>query len=309
MGKKLVSIIIPTYNREKEVLNCLKSLSLIDYPNVEVIVVDNASDDNTVREIKNRFPKAKIIRQAKNNGAVVARNIGAKEALGDYILFLDSDNYVKKDFLSELVKLMETDKNIGFAGPKMYFYHDKKRIWYAGVKINLATSITKYIGSNEIDDGQYDKIKEVEHIPNCWLVRKSIIDKIGLMDETFVMTYGEADWPMRAKKAGYKVMFCPSSIVYHNIELPGSAKGLRGEIGFDTPYRIYYLARNRTIFMRRYAKQVNFIVYIVIFLPIISLWYIYNFARYKRMDLLVPFLRGAFDGIFYGLFIKKVRGK
>jgi hypothetical protein len=220
MGSKLVSIIIPTYNREREILECISSLLSISYRNFELIVVDNASQDNTVVSIKEKFSNIRIVELNQNLGASEGRNEGIRHAKGEYLCFVDSDNIVDKNFLTDLVKLAESGNEIGFVGHKMYYFNDPKRIWYAGADISLLTSRTRYIGINEIDKGRHDQAREVGHIPNVWLVKKSVIEKIGMIDTDYIMHYEEFDWAMRAKKAGYKIMFCPTAVVYHNIPLP-----------------------------------------------------------------------------------------
>ncbi|MBU4445150.1 glycosyltransferase family 2 protein, partial [bacterium] len=220
-----------------------------------------------------------------------------ESAKGDYLFFVDSDNILDASSLAELVNLAETDVSIGFVGPKMYYYSDPNRVWYAGAKINLLTSKTTYIGINEIDHGQFDKIKEVEHIPNVWLVKKDVINKIGGLNPIYVMTYGESDWAMRAIKAGFKVMFYPKAKVWHKIPLPDEQTGLRATIGFDNPYRIYYFARNRTIFMKNFASKLNFFLYIILFMHILNAYYLYSLIRFMRFDLIAPLVKGSIDGI------------
>ncbi|MBL7085737.1 MAG: glycosyltransferase [Candidatus Cloacimonetes bacterium] len=303
MRKNLCSIIIPVFNRKNEVVGCINSLLNSTYKYLEFIIIDNASSDGTYELLKNKFSKDrkfKIIRMKENKGAVGGRNEGIKHAKGEYLLFVDSDNIVDKYCIEKLINLAKKREDIGFVGPKMYYYKDKKRIWYAGAKINLITSKTTYIGINKVDKGQFNKIKEVEHIPNLWLVKREVIDKIGGLDEIYVMTYGESDWPMRAKEAGFKIMFCPSAITYHDVPPPKERKGLRKSIGFDNKYRIYYVARNRTIFMKKFSKLPHFLIYLFIFLPIITLIYLFNLIKYFRFDLIPSFIKGTFDGFFQG---------
>lgn len=295
--QKLVSIIIPTYNRCQEVLDCLESLSGISYGNVEIIVVDNASTDDTVRAVGEKFPNVRVVQLPENRGAVGGRNEGIKHAKGDYLCFVDSDNIVDKNFLTELVNLAESDKKIGFVGPKMYYYKEPNLIWFAGVKINFLTSRTTYVGINEVDRGQYDKVKEIDQIPNVWLVKREVIDKIGGLDPIYVMSYGEADWPVRAHRAGYKIMYCPKSVVYHNIEVPENRKTSENILIRGSEYRIYYLSRNRILFMKRFAPKLNFVVFLLFFNNIFLLLHCLIFIKYKRTDLIKVYLRGYFDGL------------
>ncbi|MHB1679005.1 MAG: glycosyltransferase family 2 protein [bacterium] len=296
MTTKLVSIIIPTYNRGQEVLECIGSLYHITYPNFEILVIDNASKDNTVINIKKKFPNVKIVELAENTGASKARNEGIKYSKGEYLCFVDSDNIVDSNFLTELIFLAESDDRIGFVGPKMHYLKDPKRICYAGADINLITSKTKYIGQNEIDKGQYDSIKEVGHIPNIWLVKKAVINKIGLINTSYHTYYEESDWAMRAKIAGYKIMFCPTSMVYHNVPSPKNEKSLRSFIGFDNQYRVFYAARNRIIYMKKYTTKPKFILFLIFFNNIFLIEYCLIFLFYRRFDLIKSYIKGFLSG-------------
>jgi len=291
---KLVSIIVPTYNRCTQTIACIKSLVSISYDNYDIIVVDNGSVDDTVSSIKKQFPGIILIELSYNTGAVGARNEGMKHARGDYFCFVDCDNIVDKEFLGELVSLAETDEKIGFVGPKMYYLREPERIWCAGVKINLLTSRTTYIGLNEIEEGQYNIVRETDQIPNVWLVKRKVVNTIGIMDDVYVMSYGESDWPMRAWRAGYKSLICPSSIVFHDIDPPKNTKEnimLRG-----TPYRTYYFARNRAIFMKKFATKTNYIIFCLLFNNIFFLLYITTFIYYRKFDLVKSYIKGFIDG-------------
>lgn len=300
MAGKLVSIIIPTYNRKKDVLTCLDSLLSISYDNYEIIIVDNASEDNTIAAIKERFVNVKnlkVIEAGENLGASGGRNEGIKHARGEYLCFVDSDNIVDNNFLAELVKLAEADEKIGFVGPKMYYLNDPKRIWCAGATINLLTSKTRYIGKDKIDHGQYDRFRKVEHIPNVWLVKRPVINKIGLMDTTYGICYEESDWAMRAQRAGYSVIFCPTAIVYHNIPLRTKNSGLRGLVGFDNQYTIFRLARNRAIFMKKFANKFSLIIFLLIFNNLFLVLYCAIFVSYGKVDLLNSYVKGYWEGL------------
>ncbi len=161
----------------------------------------------------------------------------------------------------------------------------------------MLTSRTRYIGINEIDKGQYDQIREVGHIPNVWLVKNSVIEKIGTIDTSYVMHYEESDWAMRAKKAGYKIMFCPTAVVYHNIPLPEEDEGLRSLIGFDNHYRIFYAARNRILFMKKFASKLNFTLYLLIFNNVFLIQYCLIFLFYRRIDLIKSYINGFIAGL------------
>jgi len=169
---------------------------------------------------------------------------------GEFIFFLDSDNIVDKQILTELIKVIEEDRKIGVVGPKMYYYKDPKQIWMAGGNINLFTSRTTHIG-NEIDNGQFDQVREVGHFANAFLVRREVIEKIGLFDENYFIMYEESDFMLRAKRAGYKIIYAPTAKLWHDIIVPEDNSNPLRKLSLFTKQRAYFTARNRILFMRK----------------------------------------------------------
>src|SRR3989344_2454697 len=126
-----VSIVIPTYNRKKSAERLIKSLINGSYKNLEIIVIDDASLDNTSDYLNSKFKgskKVKIFRNNKNLFAAASKNEGQKRAEGEFIMFIDDDNVVDKNMISVLVKVLIDDSNIGEVAPINYNYNDKKKI-------------------------------------------------------------------------------------------------------------------------------------------------------------------------------------
>lgn len=292
----LVSIIIPTRNRAEDILKCLSSIHRSSYKSFEVIVVDNASTDNTVDLIKTRYPSVRLVCSEYNRMAVGGRNLGIGYARGNYLLFIDSDNEIDPEMISNLVNAAESDHSIGLVGPKVYYYSDRNRIWCAGVDINLLTGQTIYLGNNQIDRGQFDKIREVGHIPNVFMARREALLKAGgKLDDVYKMSYGESDLAMNIKKAGFRVVIIPEAKTYHKTVPPGlNARSF----GFDTQERIYYLIRNKVIFMKRHAPILNFIFYILYLYPIYIVYFAIKILRYKP-DIFPGFIKGVLDAYLY----------
>jgi len=254
MGEEypLVSIVIVTWNRKKQISECLNSVREIRYPSLEIIGVDNNSTDGTAEgtaeEIEQNFPEVILVRNEENLMAAGGRNAGIRQAKGDFIFFFDSDNVVDKNVVFELVRVISQNPKIGVVGPKMYYYRDPNGIWFVGAEINLSTSKTTYIGHNEMDRGQYDQIQDTGHFPNAFMVRKEVFNKIGSFDAyNFVMHYEESDFCMRANKAGFKVVYVPTAKVWHDIPPPSEATNTLGYGGLDNKQRTYLTARNRII--------------------------------------------------------------
>ncbi len=227
MDKPRVSIIVLTWNEKRHVLECLDSLRRLEYPNLEIIVVDNGSTDGTQKIIKEKFPELKLIQNKENLGFAEGNNIGARHATGDYLLFLNNDTVVDENMINELVKVAESDDKIAILGPKIYFYDRRNVIWFAGGK--LKTYGTTHYGFNEKDVGQHDKIRDVDFVTGCALmIRKSMAKKIGLFDPFFFIYYEDLDLSLRAREAGYRVIYAPKAVMWHKCHVTMDKMSERG---------------------------------------------------------------------------------
>lgn len=299
--KELVSIIIVTRNRQQEVLACLESVFKMDWPKLEVILVDNASSDNTIKAVKTKFPKVKIIKSEKNLGACGGKNLGQKQARGEYLLFLDSDTVVDKNLLTELVKTAQSDPAAGMICPKMYYFDKKDVIWYAGAKVNLLTSQAKNDGCDEKDLGQYEQIKETSFAPTAYLVTQKVAKKLKGHGEMFFMGYVDSDYGYRVKEAGFKVLFCPKAVLWHRLNQDENRKTIRA-LGYNLPLRAYYFARNRVVFMKAHAPKVNFLIFMIFFFPLMTIYIAYKIIAFKGgWKFLKPHLQGSLDGLKFAL--------
>ena len=255
-----VSIILLNWNGWKDTIECLESLYRINYPNYDVIVIDNDSKDESIEKIKkycngkikqilpefvalrsapievnskffkytsdnkpieifeisedearnnkflemNEYEKLEpnkrmvLIKNKDNYGFAGGNNVGIKFALEtlnpNYVLLLNNDTVVDKDFLIEMVKVGESDGKVGAVGPKVYLYSEPNKFQTAGIKIRKnmpnVVNIWSYnmIGYGEIDNGQYDVTKEVDSLVGCCiLVKTKAINEFGLLDEKFFL--------------------------------------------------------------------------------------------------------------------------
>ncbi|MAF20806.1 MAG: glycosyl transferase [Parcubacteria group bacterium] len=261
-----VFIIILNWNNWPDLQECLESLKDNDYPNYQIVIVDNGSEQKP--ELPNL--DIKIIYNKENLGFSGGNNIGIRYALEqktDYVLLLNNDTIVSKDFLSKLIKAGEGNKEFGILGPKIYFYEDKNRIWSAGGKINWLYNKGTMRGHDQIDQGQYDspvisaKIsqrrpasgmggpasgwQETEYMTGCCLlIKRQVIETIGLMPEEYFLYYEDTDWSLKAKQAGFKCIFVPGAKIWHKIS--------RSALAESSSY-IYYHIRNGLILAKKYA--------------------------------------------------------
>jgi hypothetical protein len=216
-----VFIIILNWNNWSDTLECLKSFQNNDYPNYQVVIIDNGSDEKPTPPSD---PQVKLIYNQENLGFAGGNNVGIRYALekgADYVLLLNNDTIVSQDFLSKLVKVAESDKKFGLLGPKIYFADEPQKIWFAGGEVNWLYNKGVMRGYDEIDKGQYDlpQIQETGYITGCCLlIKKEAIEKIGLMPEDYFLYYEDTDWSLKAQRAGYDCIFVPAARIWHKVQ-------------------------------------------------------------------------------------------
>lgn len=216
----LVSVVIVNYNGKDFVHNCIESILKNNYNNYEVIVVDNGSKDGSVRFLKDKYSNSlkpvKIVELEKNFGPAKARNEGVKIARGEYVGFLDNDTEVDPEWITEAVKLFEKDNKIGCLQCKLMLLRDKERFDYGGDYVNQYGFLIQRVGFREIDKGQYDKEIEILSAKSAGMfIRRDIFEKVSGFDEDYFIFVEETDLAWRYWLSGYKTVFCPRSIVYH----------------------------------------------------------------------------------------------
>jgi len=218
----LASIIVLNYNGEKFLGDCLKSLLETDYPNFEVVVVDNNSNDRSVELVKSIKPlfEAKgirfvLIENSENLGFAEGNNVGAKFARGEYIVFLNNDTLMEKNWLKELVKPLENDSKIGAAQSKILSMRNNNSIDCAGGFLNpYGLAIER--GFMEEDRGQYDAVDDIFFAKGTAAIfRKKLFDYFGGFDSDYFLYHEETDLCWRMRLGGYRIVFAPKSVVYH----------------------------------------------------------------------------------------------
>ncbi len=156
-----------------------------------------------------------------------------------------------------LVQEGETDSKIGILGPKMYYYDNPNVIWCIGGKIDWKLARGLHIGINETDIGQYPEKMNFDYINgSAILIKRQVLEEIGLLDEKFFLYFEETDLALRASKKGYKSTYIPNAKIWHKVSKSGG--GIKKEIG------LYYITRNRWIFMKKWAKNTDFLIFVVI---------------------------------------------
>ncbi len=258
-----VSIILLNWNSGEFIEACIESLQRLTYLNYEIIVVDNASSDGSDDILKVRYPNIVLLENTVNLGFAGGNNIGINYALEhgtDYVLILNSDTVVDKQLVGEMISVASQDKQIGMVTCKMLYYDEPERLWYAGGEINKLTLWSRHIGHYKIDSQRYSNIREISFVTGCcMLVRRSLIEKIGMFDEIFFTYSEDVDWSLRARKAGFKLMYVPTSKLWHKVGGIIRKNTRTGVEGSSSPYQYYQTTRNHFLILRKHGNLFNII--------------------------------------------------
>ena len=249
-----VYIVILNWNRHVDTLECIESVKKINYPNYNIILVDNGSTDISPDIFKQRHEDIILIKNEENIGYADGNNVGIRNALlnkAEYVWLLNNDAVVHPDALTEMVDIGEKVPESGILGSKIYYYDRPEVIWFAGATINWKYAFSYHIGCDQNDKPLYDIIKEVDRVTGCsMLVKRDVCEKIGLMDEKLFLYAEELDWCVRAKIAGYKILYIPGSKVYHKVSVSTGGNNSIVFNYFNTRNFLYVIKKN-FLFPRR----------------------------------------------------------
>jgi len=217
-----IAVVILNWNGKKFFEKFLPSLLSNSKYNTEIIVADNASSDDSVDYLKSNFPTVRIIQHNKNYGFAKGYNLALAQVEADYYILLNSDIEVTPNWIQPVIDLMESDVSIAACQPKIRSYAEPQKFEYAGAaggfidKYGYPFCRGRMFLSIEEDDGQYDDTIEIFWATGaCMFVRAILFHKFGGLDEDFFAHMEEIDFCWRLKNEGYKIMYCPTSVVYH----------------------------------------------------------------------------------------------
>jgi len=287
----LISIVTLNWNTAGMTCCFLESSRQLNYRNYEILVCDMNSDVDPSFQIGSYdFPHTTVLRSNKNLGFAGGNNWGIAQAKGDYIFIVNNDTELTPDLLHLLLEPFREDPSIGVVCPKIRFYHSPSIIQYAGFKpMNFFTGRTSAIGNKEEDKGQYNVSGYTAGAHGCaMMVKKEVIEEIGAFPESFFLYYEEWDWSCRILNAGYKIFYQAKGLIYHKESVT---------VGKANPLKVYYLTRNRILFMRRNSAWFQFLVFIIFFGLFSFPKSVVSYLLKKQFQFAKSFLRGTWNGI------------
>jgi len=249
-----VAIIILTWNQRDLTLDCLASLAGLDYPSnrLQIIVVDNGSVDGTAQAIRERYPSVTVLENGENLGFVEGNNVGMRyvpQGDAEYIMLLNNDTVVHPSMLNELLAVIEADLTVGIVGPKILYFDQPDVIWCAGNRIDWRRGQIIRLQAEQPDKGLEEPPKEVDFITGCAIcLRRQVIEQIGVLDSRFFIYYEEADWCMRARAAGWRILYVPRARLWHKVS---------AAMGTTSPATDYYMDRNVLLFLAKNQRGLH----------------------------------------------------
>ncbi len=283
-----VYIVVLNWNNYKDTIECIRSLQKTTYHNYEIIIVDNGSTNDSQKILEEEFPEIKLIQTGKNLGYSGGNNRGIKYALehgADLIWVLNPDTLVDPQVLTELVRGM-SGSGVGIAVPKIYYRGSPQTVWFVDSRLNMRTGQADHLFFGQADEGQFDEAHYLEWAPGTsLLIKRQVLEKIGLFDERYFLFYEDVDLCVRARRAGFKIAFAPKAKIWHKV---GST------VGEKNPANEYYKTRNRLYFVKKFNPP----VWSAGFTALYGLRLVARVAKSKITGKDKEFVQAAGDGFF-----------
>jgi GT2 family glycosyltransferase len=293
-----IAVQILTWNRWDELYVCLESFENLDYPNYEVVVVDNGSEDGTVSVVRRDFPWVTVIENGENLGFCRGNNVGLQKLLArrefDYVFLLNSDTKILPDVLKELVAVMEADPTIGIAGAKNLLLENPTYVWGKYGKVTWGPMLVKTIDRFAPDRPEKEPPKDVDWIIcNGCLISRRALETVGLFDEEFWQCNEDVDWSYRARKAGFRVVYVDRAAILHK---GGSSADLGRKWIFSYGY---FIGRNAFTFARKHANPLQKLkLFLLVWLGVAGRIAFFALDNTKNAALgQRHFVRGILDGM------------
>ncbi len=287
-----IAIIVVNWNRCDDTLACLASLYRMlqqgeqDYAG-QILLVDNGSTDGTPDRVRSQFPETEVLTLPHNLGFATGCNVGLRHALAqsaDYILLVNNDTVVAPDMLSHLLAVATSRPDVGLLSPVIYYFDEPERIWCAGFRQRPITLSAQPPTTPPTAGTPY----LVDRLYGCGLlIRRQVLEWVGLFDERFFMYYEDADLCRRVQAAGFNLMVVPAAKMWHKVSASS---------GEGSPLQKYYLARSSVLFFAQHTPYPLWPLLITYRLGV-ALKQILLCIWQRRWPIIPAYLRGLADGL------------
>lgn len=288
----LAYVVVLNWNLKNDTVETVESVLRSSYRNVRVVVVDNGSDDGSPQFLSTRFPSISIISLSENVGYAAGNNVGIKYALehgADYVLLLNNDTIVDRDFLQNMLKVAEKEPQLGVLAPIIYYFDRPGIVWQCGAKdrvfppLPVDLTIKDLRGAGRVDQ----EFSKVDYVTGCaMLIKRDVLEVVGLLDERYFMYYEDSDFCIRARRQGYMVGVVHKANIWHKVA-SSTKKAL--------PFQRYVRAKSRIMFYKRFSSGLRFAV-LAPFLFVSTLRMVIRDSCRGRTSLVGWYARGLYEG-------------
>jgi hypothetical protein len=290
-----VAIVILNWNGREDVLNCVATLPRLTYPNYVAAVVDNASADGSVDALRERFPQQRVLVMEKNLGFCGGNNRGMRDALAndaEYVLLLNNDTEMHPELVTELVRVARATPGIGAVGAKNLQLENPAEVWGAYGELTYGKELVRVAGQGQPDGPAWAGVRDVDWvIGNGIMMSRAAIEAVGEFDEGFFGYHEDVDWCVRARAAGFRIVFNGAAIIYH--------KGFgAAHPGRPIPFPVlYFLGRNGIFFARKHGSLRQRAQFCTLFFVEVTRLIVSGLARGERIKPYLWLVRGFIDGV------------
>jgi GT2 family glycosyltransferase len=277
-----VAVVILNWNGLSLLKRFLQTVVDTNYPNLQIIVGDNASTDDSVEFIRSAFPQVVVIENDQNYGFAEGYNRVLEKVTADYFVLLNSDVSVPTNWISPVVALMEIDPSVAAAQPKIKWFDNQNKFEYAGAaggfldRFGFPFCRGRIFDVNEVDEGQYDDATEIFWASGAALfVKRRCWEEVGGLDPDLFAHMEEIDVCWRLKNLGYKVVFCPDAEVYH---VGG------GTLNVENPFKTYLNFRNNLYILQKNLrlKEAYLIIFLRFWIDFVALLHFFVTGKFKH---------------------------
>ncbi|MCP5190695.1 MAG: glycosyltransferase family 2 protein [Pseudomonadales bacterium] len=250
MNPPRIAVIILNWNGKDDTLACLASVTSIDYPDFQAVVVDNGSSDGSVAAFRQAYPQFTVLETGANLGYAGGNNVGIRWALDqgfDGLLVLNNDTVVARDILHAFAAAQEQFPQAGVFGAKIYYHAQPDVLWFAGGIWRSDNLEFDHVGKDRPDGPEFSEPRAFDYMTGCAIYAPAeVFRSVGLFGEEFFLTYEETDWCYRARAKGYTPTYIPAARLWHKVSASFG--------GAVSPLMTYFMARNRLLFVRRHQS-------------------------------------------------------
>ena len=284
----VVSVVVPTRNRADKLARCLESVYRSDYTALEVVVVDDASDEPVEGALSGRFPDVRCIRNPRRMLLACSRNTGAAAAKGDCLFFLDDDNVLAPDCIRHLVEALQGSDRIAVSAPVIFYLARPQVVWTSYI------TRSRFPGFYTLHTDVPLSVRSTFSFHNSFMVRRKVFEELHGFDcANFPIRFSEVDFAHRVNSAGYLAVVTPAAKDWHDLGW--------SMVHIDST-RAYYTERNRIIVLKKHHRKADVAFYSVCILPFVGAYYLVHHplsstdGKFKTAS---NFLRGTLDGLRY----------